>query len=86
MEQELRDRMERDVEQHIAFQECVDWWFAELIASTSQSLPTVVEDGSQESGNPNTEEDESDDWDLCSKIWIFLFIVHYKLGYVDYFI
>jgi len=24
MEQELRDRMERDVEQHIAFQECVD--------------------------------------------------------------
>ena len=53
MEQELRDRMEREAEQHRAFQESVDQRFQELIASTSR-LPGVVKDGSYES-------DESDD-------------------------
>jgi len=51
MEQELRDRMEREAEQHRAFQESVDQRFQELIASTSR-LPGVVKDGSY----------ESDDW------------------------
>jgi len=60
MEQELRDKMERDAEQHRAFQESVDWQFEELIASTSRQ-PGVEENGSDESDNPNIEEDESDD-------------------------
>jgi hypothetical protein len=36
MEQELRDKMERDAEQYRAFQESVDRRFEELIASTSR--------------------------------------------------
>jgi hypothetical protein len=60
MEQELRDRMERDAEQYRAFQESVDRRFAELIASTSRR-PGVVENGSDDSDNPNIDEDESDD-------------------------
>jgi len=60
MEQELRDKMERDAEQYRAFQESVDRRFEELIASTSRR-PGVEENGSDESDNPNIEEDESDD-------------------------
>ena len=60
MEQELQDRMERDAEQYRAFQESVDRWFDELIASTSRRLG-VVGNGSDKSDNPNIEEDESDD-------------------------
>lgn len=59
MEQELRDKMERDAEQYRAFQESVDRRFEELIASTSR-WPGVEEYGSDESDNPNIEEDESD--------------------------
>jgi hypothetical protein len=60
MEQELRDKMERDAEQYRAFQESVDRRFEEFIASTSRR-PGVEEDDSDESDNPNIEEDESDD-------------------------
>jgi len=60
MEQELRDKMERDAEQYREFQESVDRRFEELIASTSRR-PGVEENGLDESENPNIEEDESDD-------------------------
>ena len=60
MEQELRDKMERDAEQYRAFQESVDRRFEELIASTSRRLG-VEENGSVESDNPNIEDDEIDD-------------------------